>query len=247
MSVDFGRFIEDLRTAKGLSQKDLAEQVDISNTYLSKIENGRVPPPSVDIIRRLAQNLSYPETELFLIAEKIPPETARSIATNPRLLKSLIDDLSATPLERAASQEILENRPTSNPSNGQIFSHGRRIRKATYRLSALCFSLVFIASPLFLLGMVHESLFFPLLFFSVSLLISRNYLLISSEYNLAAEKLSKFLRLPLKIINPCLLIFYELGIHSYHYVFRPVFYAFLRLALALDTFRRDFFTGGANA
>ena len=99
--MTFGERLRELRKQSGLSQRDLAERVDIDFTYLSKIENQRVAPPSEAVIGKLAHELANTlrlgETELadelILLAGKIPSDIARIIsqdrATALRYLRSL--------------------------------------------------------------------------------------------------------------------------------------------------------------
>jgi transcriptional regulator with XRE-family HTH domain len=43
--MTFGERLRELRKAKGLNQKELADKVGIDFTYLSKLENGRRSSP----------------------------------------------------------------------------------------------------------------------------------------------------------------------------------------------------------
>ena len=45
-SKRFGVKLRELRTKAGMTQRELAGRVTIDFTYLSKIENGVMPPPS---------------------------------------------------------------------------------------------------------------------------------------------------------------------------------------------------------
>ena len=54
----FGERIRDLRTAKNLTQRELADKVEINFTYLSKIENDKLEKdqfPREDTIKKLAK------------------------------------------------------------------------------------------------------------------------------------------------------------------------------------------------
>ncbi|MBI2934629.1 MAG: helix-turn-helix domain-containing protein [Chloroflexi bacterium] len=59
----FGQRLRQMRKAAGLSLRELAQQVDLDFTYLSKLENDRLPAPSLRAIRRLAiaLNANYVE------------------------------------------------------------------------------------------------------------------------------------------------------------------------------------------
>lgn len=84
--LPFGKRIRELRLEKDLSQRDLAEQVKIDFTYLSKIENAKVDPPSDDAIRRLAHALDADIEELLALAAKVSQEDLRETVTdNPGL------------------------------------------------------------------------------------------------------------------------------------------------------------------
>lgn len=68
-----GSRIKELRKAQGLTQRQLANQVGIDFTYLSKIENGVMPySPSVKTLKRFADALRVDELELLRLAEKLP-------------------------------------------------------------------------------------------------------------------------------------------------------------------------------
>ena len=60
--MSFNENLRTLRLARGLTQPMLAEQADIEQSYLSKLENGR-SKPSEEVLGRLAQALEVkPET-----------------------------------------------------------------------------------------------------------------------------------------------------------------------------------------
>jgi len=48
MNQSFGQLLKHIRREKGVSQRDLADQVGVDFSYISKIENDRMPPPSAD-------------------------------------------------------------------------------------------------------------------------------------------------------------------------------------------------------
>jgi len=41
MAVNIGKYIADLRTEKGMSQRELAERSGLSNTEISRLESGK--------------------------------------------------------------------------------------------------------------------------------------------------------------------------------------------------------------
>lgn len=84
----FGQRLRELRKAKGLAQRELAEKVSalmkeegrgFDFTYLSKIENERTAPPSIPVIRRLAEVLNADAAELIGLAGKAPPGVGEAL------------------------------------------------------------------------------------------------------------------------------------------------------------------------
>jgi transcriptional regulator with XRE-family HTH domain len=68
--VDFGKFIREKRTEAEISQLGLARAIGVNHTYLSKIESGKMPPPSAETVLKLADALDGSSYE-FLCAANI--------------------------------------------------------------------------------------------------------------------------------------------------------------------------------
>lgn len=96
--MTFGKRVQSLRQHKAINQRDLAARVDIDVTYLSKIENDRLPPPSHDTIVRLAEELDEDPDALLLLADKMPKDLKEIIVKSParpdffRSVSDLSDD-----------------------------------------------------------------------------------------------------------------------------------------------------------
>lgn len=96
--MTFGERLRELRKAKNLSQRALAEKVGINFTYLSKVESERLDfaqYPSEDLIRKLAKALGADEDELLLLAKKIPADIRERVIERPdafRKIASLDDE-----------------------------------------------------------------------------------------------------------------------------------------------------------
>ena len=116
--------LRELRRTARLSQRALAERVGVDFTYLSKIENGRVEPPSEGVLQRIAKELAdklgKDETELadelITLAGKIPSDLAETLSRNPevvRLLRSVGSDVrsAADWLRLLASQSEVQPEP----------------------------------------------------------------------------------------------------------------------------------------
>lgn len=75
--MTLGEKIRQLRKQKKLTQRQLAEIVEIDFTYLSKIENDRLEyTPSVKTLHQLAEALEADELELLELAQKVPTPLA---------------------------------------------------------------------------------------------------------------------------------------------------------------------------
>ena len=87
--MEFGQRLRDLRKQKNLSQRDLAAQVGIDFTYLSKIEGGRLDPPSEVVIQHIAQVLDADENELINLAGKVPKNLKAMLEESPQAVELL--------------------------------------------------------------------------------------------------------------------------------------------------------------
>ena len=96
--MTFGERLRELRKAKNLSQRALADKVDINFTYLSKVEGEKLDfaqYPSEELIRKLAKALDADVDELILLAKKIPPDIRERVIERPdafRKIASLDDE-----------------------------------------------------------------------------------------------------------------------------------------------------------
>ena len=72
----FGEAIRKLRERKGVSQKQMAEALNVSPAYLSALEHGKRGVPTFDLLQRIAGyfNIIWDEADdLFLIARFSDP------------------------------------------------------------------------------------------------------------------------------------------------------------------------------
>jgi len=79
-----GRQLRELRKAKNLTLRELAERAGLDFTYLSKIENDRPGyRPSESAIRDLAKQLDADADELVLLANRLPRLLEKKITKVP--------------------------------------------------------------------------------------------------------------------------------------------------------------------
>lgn len=117
--MTFGMRVRQLRHAKEWSLRDLAAEVDVGFTYLSRIENERLnfgDYPSDALIHRLADALEADEEELLILAKRIPepvkkrflqrPDAFRAFAKcDDVTLDKLMTEIGQTPTPRKTSRK----------------------------------------------------------------------------------------------------------------------------------------------
>lgn len=102
----FGEAIRGLRQDQQMSQRELAAKVGVTFTYISKIENHKLDfgeYPSETMIHKLAEALDADETELLLLAEKVPPRIRQRVMERPEAF-SQIAELDDMALDRLVEQ-----------------------------------------------------------------------------------------------------------------------------------------------
>lgn len=78
----FGQLLKELRRTKGMSQRDLAELVEVDFSYISKVENDRLPPPAADTVVKICGVLEVPPDELLATTGKLPSDVKEMIGGN---------------------------------------------------------------------------------------------------------------------------------------------------------------------
>jgi PTS system nitrogen regulatory IIA component len=89
--MHFGAALRIFRTDAGLSLRRLAEQVGVSNAYLSRIENGHDAPPTPDRLVAIARALGLPPSLLLELAHKINPNIAGYLERVPTAAELFLD------------------------------------------------------------------------------------------------------------------------------------------------------------
>lgn len=93
--MKLGIIIRDMRIRKGLSQGELADASDLSQTYLSQIENNQ-KEPNISTLRRIAKELGIPLPVLFYLSlgvEDIPDEKRKAFELLSPTIKSLVESV----------------------------------------------------------------------------------------------------------------------------------------------------------
>ena len=79
MARSFGEELRDRRRTMGLSQRDLAERAGLDFSYISKVENGRIPPPAADTVVELCRILKTEPEHLLALMGKLPSKVGQSV------------------------------------------------------------------------------------------------------------------------------------------------------------------------
>jgi transcriptional regulator with XRE-family HTH domain len=104
--MQFGERVRELRVQQGLTQQAVADRMEVSVSYISKVENGKLhfgDYPSEKFIHKLAEELRADEEELLLLADKVPASIRSRIRQNPELFRRLaqMDRRSLKALEKS--------------------------------------------------------------------------------------------------------------------------------------------------
>jgi nitrogen PTS system EIIA component len=71
--LHFGSTLRLLRIDAGMSLRELARRIGVSSAYLSRVENGHDPVPTVDRIAAIADTLGLPRSVLVELARQVGP------------------------------------------------------------------------------------------------------------------------------------------------------------------------------
>ncbi len=112
----FGETIREMRQDCKLSQRELAEKVGVTFTYISKIENHKLDfgqHPSEEMICKLAEALGADENAMLVLAEKIPPQVRQRVIERPEIFRKFaeLDDKSLDQLEKQIDRKRTSKKP----------------------------------------------------------------------------------------------------------------------------------------
>jgi len=79
MENAFGNALRERRREVGMSQRELADRTKLDFSYISKMENGRLPPPAADTIVQICRVLEIPSDQLLALTGKLPSNVQQTI------------------------------------------------------------------------------------------------------------------------------------------------------------------------
>jgi transcriptional regulator with XRE-family HTH domain len=82
MANQFGEALRERRRTVGMSQRELADKIDVDFSYISKVETGKLPPPSADKIVEICLVLEIEPSELLALTGKLPTNVQKAVGTS---------------------------------------------------------------------------------------------------------------------------------------------------------------------
>ena len=139
MENTFGQLMKDLRRSRSISQRDLAIQVGVDFTYISKIENDRLPPPSAQTIEKIKGRINPDLKIIGILPTMYDPRTVHGREVLERVEEAFGDKVFETVIARtvkfpettAAGSPITEYAPNSSASK----AYKRLAREVIAKLS----------------------------------------------------------------------------------------------------------------
>lgn len=87
----FGQALRAARRERGMSQRELAGRIEVDFSYISKIENDRLPPPSADRVVVIATVLGIEPSSLLALAGKLPSQVEGRIVASAAAQEFLLE------------------------------------------------------------------------------------------------------------------------------------------------------------
>jgi transcriptional regulator with XRE-family HTH domain len=89
----FGQWLREKRVAKGFSLRKFAEEVGVSPTYLSHVEQGEADPPTAERVKKMASLLDENADEMIALAGRVPEDLPEIIQSHPSRIPELLREM----------------------------------------------------------------------------------------------------------------------------------------------------------
>jgi transcriptional regulator with XRE-family HTH domain len=86
----FGSTVRKAREQEAIGLRTMAKLLDVSPTYLSKVERGKEPPPREDRIQKISEILNLDADLLLAEARRVPDELLELYCENPAEVMALL-------------------------------------------------------------------------------------------------------------------------------------------------------------
>ena len=129
----FGAFIRREREAKEIGLRKMAKKIEVSPTYLSKVERDEFPPPAEDKVRKIAGVLGLDADELLALAGRVASDLTDIIRERPREMADFLRAAKGlTECERVnydATNDVLYVTYKSGPASRSVEMKGGILRR----------------------------------------------------------------------------------------------------------------------
>jgi len=113
--VTFGQVLREWRLAKGFTLRKFAEEVGLSPTYVSQVEQDNIDPPTAERVKTMADLLGANSDEWILLAGRVPEDLPGIIQKQPTTIPELLREASGLTAEQV--QKLLEKARKMNEQN----------------------------------------------------------------------------------------------------------------------------------
>jgi transcriptional regulator with XRE-family HTH domain len=86
----FGAFIRRMREAKEIGLREMAKMIEVSPTYLSKVERDEFAPPAEDKVKAIAAIIGHDVDDLMARAGRVSSDISTIIKRQPVALAALL-------------------------------------------------------------------------------------------------------------------------------------------------------------
>ena len=104
--LTFGQVLRETRLAKGFTLRKFAEEVGLSPTYVSQVEQENVDPPTAERVKTMAELLGANSDEWILLAGRVPEDLPGIMQKQPTAMPELLREASG--LTPQQLQDLLE-------------------------------------------------------------------------------------------------------------------------------------------
>jgi transcriptional regulator with XRE-family HTH domain len=104
--MTFGQVLRETRLAKGFTLRKFAEEVGLSPTYVSQVEQENVDPPTAERVKTMAELLGANSDEWILLAGRVPEDLPGIMQKQPTAMPELLREASG--LTPQQLQDLLE-------------------------------------------------------------------------------------------------------------------------------------------
>jgi transcriptional regulator with XRE-family HTH domain len=116
----FGATIRELREERRIGLRQFAKMIEVSATYLSKIERDELPPPAEARVKEIARLLDQDPDELLALAGKVASDLKEIVLRHPRELGALLRSVRITSRQETAHSPQSSGQEDAREGNANL-------------------------------------------------------------------------------------------------------------------------------